>query len=68
MTEKPNYVEMDGPTMVQECGADGMMWAEAFCQIKKAQGWSTDDIDEGVMVAWFANAIETACQVRQRAA
>lgn len=31
---------------------DARKWAEAFCQL-------CPDMDEGTMIAWFANAIET---------
>ena len=60
----PNYVEMTGPELLDALGADAMKWAEAFCQIKKARGWRIEDIDEGLMVAWFANAIEHSHNVR----
>lgn len=33
---------------------DARDWAEAFCKIAKAQG---HDLDEGWMIAWFANAL-----------
>lgn len=33
---------------------DARDWAESFCAIAKKQG---HDIDEGWMVAWFANAL-----------
>lgn len=65
--EKPtvDYVAMTGPELLTALGDNGYAWAEAFCQIKKARGWTLDEIDEGLMVAWFANAIEGATQVRQ---
>ena len=34
---------------------DSMHWAEQFCEYKKRNKWSLDDIDEGLMVGWFAN-------------
>lgn len=65
MTEKPDYVAMNGPKFLAACRDDAMKWAEAFCQIKKARGWTLDEIDEGLMVGWFANAIENACILRK---
>ena len=38
---------------------DAMVWAEAFQEHKARNQWSIDDIDEGLMVGWFANAMET---------
>ncbi len=67
IAEKPtvNYAAMSGPELLHACGDNGYEWAEAFCQIKKAQGWGANDIDEGLMVTWFSNAIEHSTQVRQ---
>lgn len=45
-------------------GDDAMKWAVAFCQAKERNGWSLDDIDQGLMVGWFANAIEVAHDAR----
>ena len=36
---------------------DAMVWAEEFVKIKNKQNWTLSDIDEGLMVAWFANAM-----------
>ena len=36
---------------------DAMVWAETFCEVVGRGGVL---IDEGLMVGWFANAIETA--------
>ena len=36
---------------------DAVKWAEAFEEHKQRNGWTVDDIDEGLMLAWFANAI-----------
>lgn len=36
---------------------DAMVWAEEFVRIKKEQAWNLEDIEEGLMVAWFANAM-----------
>jgi len=36
---------------------DAMLWATEFCNTKKKMGWTLEDIDEGLMVGWFANAM-----------
>lgn len=46
------------------CGDNPLKWAEEFCQIKQKQGWSVADIDENLMLGWFANAIEQSSDVR----
>lgn len=38
----------------------GKEWAQAFMQTKEQMGWSLENIDEGLMIGWFANAIEVA--------
>ena len=51
---------------------DAMIWAEEFCRIFK--GWTITDeqqdvqgiIDPGAMVAWFANAMQTAVNMYER--
>jgi hypothetical protein len=63
MTPKDFY-ELSGPDLLAYCGVDASKWAEAFCKIKEAQGWAAADIDEGLMIGWFANAIEHSAQVR----
>lgn len=53
-----DLLTMTDVELLDYCGADASKWAEAFCRIKERQGWSADDIDEGLMICWFANAIE----------
>jgi len=66
MIERVDYTAMtEGNAMPEACGADAMKWAIAFCQHMRKNRWTATDIDEGLMVAWFANAIEEACRVRQ---
>ena len=36
---------------------DAMVWAKEFVATKNKMGWSLNDIDEGLMVGWFANAM-----------
>jgi hypothetical protein len=57
-----DYTFMDGPTMLDTCRDDASKWAAAFCQIAEKLGHK--GIDEGWMIGWFANAIETACDHR----
>lgn len=35
---------------------DGAVWAKEFCDVAKRNG---ADLDEGWVIGWFANAIET---------
>jgi hypothetical protein len=44
---------------------DAQEWAQAFMGIF---GDRRDDIDEGLMIAWFANAIETGREAGRTAA
>ena len=32
-------------------------WAEAFIEHKHRNSWTAEDIDEGLMLGWFANAM-----------
>ena len=59
-----DFHTMSDPELLNYCGADAHKWAEAFCRIKEMQGWGATDIDEGLMIGWFANAIEHASHVR----
>jgi len=36
---------------------DAMVWAKEFVRTKNRMKWTLDDIDEGLMVGWFANAM-----------
>ena len=36
---------------------DASVWASAFMEHKERNGWSLEEIDEGLMLAWFANAM-----------
>lgn len=65
--EKPvvDYTKLNPAQFLAALDDDAMKWAEAFCQLKKSNGWALDDIDESLMVGWFANAIEKADMVRQ---
>jgi len=36
---------------------DAQAWAKFFIQTKKKANWQIEDIDESLMLAWFANAM-----------
>ena len=36
---------------------DAKAWAKFFIQTKKEGSWQIEDIDESLMLAWFANAM-----------
>ena len=57
-----DYTAMDAPTMLAALGDDGMKWAEAFCQHHAKHKF---EIDESLMVGWFANAIEHSHDTRR---
>lgn len=50
-----DYTKMDGPKLVNTCGSDAYKWADAFCQLNPDV-----DIDQDVLMGWFANAIMTS--------
>ncbi len=39
---------------------DAKVWAAEFERHKKENCWTLDDIDEGLMISWFANAMMAA--------
>lgn len=40
---------------------DAYVWAEEWCKVaRRLQAEGEDLVDEGWMIGWFANAIETA--------
>jgi len=47
-----NYKNLNGPDLLHEMGQDASKWAAAFCQIHPDA-----NVDEGLMIVWFANAI-----------
>lgn len=36
---------------------DAVVWAQKFMEYKKRMRWTHADIDESLMIGWFANAI-----------
>lgn len=49
-----DYTEIESHTIGGVCGRDAMKWATAFVQYMKKHEF---EIDEGLMVGWFANAM-----------
>jgi len=49
-----DYTKLEGGDLLQACGTDAAKWAAAFCQTVEK---NEIVIDEGFMIAWFANAI-----------
>lgn len=58
----PNFTSMKDFEINAACGDDASMWAAAFCQTCRKLG--IEDVDEGWMIGWFANAIECSWQKR----
>lgn len=66
-----DYRSMADSEMVAACGGDAARWAAAFMQValdgqpvRGPSGRGAHVIDEGLMLAWFANAIEQAKAAR----
>jgi hypothetical protein len=47
--------EMNSKIKIPTHSDDAMKWATAFCGTAKEQEWELADIDEGLIVGWFAN-------------
>lgn len=47
--------------ILSHMGVDAMKWAEQFCA-----RFGTDVTDEGLMLGWFANAIESGRNAGQK--
>lgn len=58
---RPDYTLLSESELLNELQDDAHKWAVAFMQITKDKV-----IDEGMMIGWFANAIETAHDSRIR--
>lgn len=54
-----DYTKLEGADLIHELNDDARKWAAAFCQY-----FPNANIDEEIMVAWFANAIERAWDFR----
>lgn len=42
---------------------DAQVWAKAFVEAKERNNWALEDIDEELMIGWFANAMLSHEQV-----
>ena len=64
---EPDYTKMSLGDMVSACQDDAYKWAEAFAQHYKLEAVkeAADQDLIGVMVSWFASAIETSHDVRE---
>lgn len=57
-----DYSTMEGWQLIQECADDAAKWAAAFRQTAIKLGYS--DMDEGWLIGWFANAMQTNFDIR----
>lgn len=51
---------LDPAKLVGNQSTDAYRWAQSFMNMIDKGHFTKDEIDEGLMIAWFANAIETA--------
>jgi hypothetical protein len=58
-----DYTAMEGPQLLDVLRDDASLWAEAWCQ--HASKFDFDRDDRGIMITWFANAIEHSSDVRR---
>lgn len=54
----PTYREMSAPDMLKALGDDAAKWAAAFRELHP-------ELDEGELIGWFANAIESSSDLRR---
>jgi len=54
------YTHFEGPELLEELGDDASKWAEAFMQLTEGK-----TVNYGLMLGWFANAIEHSTDVRK---
>ncbi len=57
------YAEMSAPELLQAVADDAGKWADAFVEIVLKGGV---EIDQALMIGWFANAIESSYDLRRR--
>jgi hypothetical protein len=53
---------LDDPSLLEHCRDDAQKWAQAFNQHAVKLGYQ--EMDEGWLIAWFANAIESSHDLR----
>ena len=54
-----DYTQLGGPELLQECGDSADRWATAMCQHHPEM-----KVDQHILMAWFANAIEHSHDIR----
>jgi len=54
-----DYTKLNGVDLVHECGDQATKWAKAFCQLNPKV-----NVDEDILMGWFANAIEHSHDIR----
>ena len=50
---------LDPEELVKKQSTDAHRWAQSFMSMISKRHFTKEEIDEGLMIAWFANAIET---------
>ena len=45
---------------------DATVWSKDFVKTLHENNWTIEDIDEGLMLGWFANAIEVSTDIRSK--
>lgn len=61
-----SFIGEDGAALLERCGDDAAVWASEFMRVHRVLAGRVGWLDEGTMIGWFANAIERACEVRER--
>ena len=51
--------EIDPGDLVKCQSTNARLWAKSFMDTIDANHWDIKDIDEGLMISWFATVIET---------
>ena len=51
--------EIDPIELVKCQSTNARLWAKSFMDTIDANNWDIKDIDEGLMLSWFATVIET---------
>jgi len=55
-----DYSKFTAPELLEALGDNAQKWAQAFMQLSAGK-----EIDEGLMIGWFANAIEHSSDIRK---
>jgi hypothetical protein len=62
----PDYLKLEGGELLQAMGDDAYRWAGGFrAYALEIQRHGKNPLDEGFLIAWFANAIEHSSDVRR---